>query len=145
MSRVTPPRLNDTFINCGLLATLIGTIGRVAGDCTFLFWVCKGRCPLLFSRLPFRFNSHDHHQCTGRQIDLYRFRERYVLPHDSAGPDWLFLGQSILQAVCLRGTKVVIFPAYIYQTKRVYKIFVFLNTVALQASSVPASELLASS
>ena len=32
MSRVTPPSLNDTFINCGLLATLIGTFGRVAGD-----------------------------------------------------------------------------------------------------------------
>ena len=25
----------------------------------------------------------------------------------------------------------MIFPAYIYQTKRVFKIFVFLNTVAL--------------
>lgn len=32
MSRVSPPSLNDTFINCGLLATLIGTLGRVAGD-----------------------------------------------------------------------------------------------------------------
>jgi len=32
MSRVTPPSLNDTFINCGLLATLIGTVGRVSGD-----------------------------------------------------------------------------------------------------------------
>ena len=32
MSKVTPAKLNDTFINCGLLATLVGTVGRVMGD-----------------------------------------------------------------------------------------------------------------
>eukprot|EP00978_Attheya_sp_CCMP212_P049023 scaffold605676_cov83-Attheya_sp.AAC.1 len=32
MSKVTPPKLNGTFINSGLIATLIGTIGRVGGD-----------------------------------------------------------------------------------------------------------------
>ncbi len=32
MSKVTPAKLNDTVINCGLLATLVGTIGRVLGD-----------------------------------------------------------------------------------------------------------------
>lgn len=32
MSKVTPAKLNDTFINCGLLATLVGTVGRVLGD-----------------------------------------------------------------------------------------------------------------
>jgi hypothetical protein len=32
MAKVTPAALNDTFINCGLLATLVGTIGRVFGD-----------------------------------------------------------------------------------------------------------------
>jgi hypothetical protein len=32
MSKVTPASLNDTFINCGLLATLVGTLGRVCGD-----------------------------------------------------------------------------------------------------------------
>jgi hypothetical protein len=32
MSKVTPPKLNGTFINSGLIATLIGTIGRVSGD-----------------------------------------------------------------------------------------------------------------
>lgn len=32
MAKVTPAALNDTFINCGLLATLVGTLGRVFGD-----------------------------------------------------------------------------------------------------------------
>lgn len=32
MSKVTPPSLNATYINCGLLATLVGTLGRVSGD-----------------------------------------------------------------------------------------------------------------
>lgn len=32
MSKVTPAKLNDTFISCGLLATLVGTLGRVLGD-----------------------------------------------------------------------------------------------------------------
>lgn len=32
MAKVTPPALNGAFINSGLLATLIGTIGRVLGD-----------------------------------------------------------------------------------------------------------------
>ena len=32
MSKVTPSKLNDTFINSGLLATLIGTMGRVISD-----------------------------------------------------------------------------------------------------------------
>jgi hypothetical protein len=32
MAKVTPPELNDRFINSGLLATLIGTLGRVVGD-----------------------------------------------------------------------------------------------------------------
>jgi hypothetical protein len=32
MSKVTPAKLNDTFINSGLLATLIGTMGRVIAD-----------------------------------------------------------------------------------------------------------------
>jgi len=32
MAQKTPPALNDTFINSGLLATLVGTFGRVVGD-----------------------------------------------------------------------------------------------------------------
>jgi hypothetical protein len=32
MAKVTPPVLNASFVNCGLLATLIGTLGRVIGD-----------------------------------------------------------------------------------------------------------------
>eukprot|EP00977_Amphora_coffeiformis_P012038 scaffold2974_cov181-Amphora_coffeaeformis.AAC.6 len=32
MAKVTPPVLNGAFINSGLLATLIGTMGRVVGD-----------------------------------------------------------------------------------------------------------------
>lgn len=32
MAKVTPPKLNDMFCNCGLLATLIGTLGRVFAD-----------------------------------------------------------------------------------------------------------------
>ena len=32
MAKVTPPKLNGKFINGGLLATLIGTLGRVVGD-----------------------------------------------------------------------------------------------------------------
>ena len=32
MAKVTPPALNGAFMNCGLLATLVGTMGRVAGD-----------------------------------------------------------------------------------------------------------------
>jgi hypothetical protein len=34
MAKVTPARLNDMFINSGLLATLIGTLGRVLADGT---------------------------------------------------------------------------------------------------------------
>ena len=32
MAKVTPAKLNDAFINSGLLATLIGTLGRVFAD-----------------------------------------------------------------------------------------------------------------
>lgn len=32
MAKVTPPKLNEKFINGGLLATLIGTLGRVIAD-----------------------------------------------------------------------------------------------------------------
>ena len=32
MAKVTPPALNDCFFNCGLLATLVGTLGRVLAD-----------------------------------------------------------------------------------------------------------------
>jgi hypothetical protein len=32
MAKVTPARLNDRFINGGLLATLVGTLGRVLAD-----------------------------------------------------------------------------------------------------------------
>ena len=32
MAKVTPAALNETFINSGLLATLVGTLGRVFGD-----------------------------------------------------------------------------------------------------------------
>lgn len=32
MAKATPKKLNDTFINSGLLATLVGTVGRVVGD-----------------------------------------------------------------------------------------------------------------
>ena len=32
MAKTTPPALNGAFVNCGLLATLVGTLGRVGGD-----------------------------------------------------------------------------------------------------------------
>ena len=32
MAQVTPPQLNTCFLNSGLLATLIGTLGRVLSD-----------------------------------------------------------------------------------------------------------------
>lgn len=32
MAQVTPPKLNSSFFNAGLLATLIGTLGRVLSD-----------------------------------------------------------------------------------------------------------------
>lgn len=32
MAKASPPALNGTFFNSGLLATLIGTLGRVVGD-----------------------------------------------------------------------------------------------------------------
>jgi hypothetical protein len=32
MAQVTPAKLNDRFINSGLLATLVGTLGRVLSD-----------------------------------------------------------------------------------------------------------------
>eukprot|EP00977_Amphora_coffeiformis_P015997 scaffold4833_cov233-Amphora_coffeaeformis.AAC.32 len=32
MAKATPVALNETFINSGLLATLVGTLGRVLGD-----------------------------------------------------------------------------------------------------------------
>ena len=34
MAKFTPSALNDTFINSGLLATLVGCLGRVIGDST---------------------------------------------------------------------------------------------------------------
>ena len=34
MSKVTPSELNERLINSGLLATLVGTLGRVIGDST---------------------------------------------------------------------------------------------------------------
>jgi len=37
MAQKTPPALNDTFINSGLLATLVGTLGRVVGDSIITF------------------------------------------------------------------------------------------------------------
>jgi hypothetical protein len=37
MSKATPAKLNDTFINSGLLATLVGTVGRVLGDSMITF------------------------------------------------------------------------------------------------------------
>jgi hypothetical protein len=32
MAKATPPKLNARFFNCGLLATLVGTLGRVVAD-----------------------------------------------------------------------------------------------------------------
>jgi hypothetical protein len=32
MAKASPAKLNDTFLNSGLLATLVGTLGRVLGD-----------------------------------------------------------------------------------------------------------------
>ncbi len=32
MSKTAPAALNDSFVNMGLLATLVGTLGRVVGD-----------------------------------------------------------------------------------------------------------------
>jgi hypothetical protein len=32
MAKVTPPKLNNRFINSGLLVTLVGTLGRVLAD-----------------------------------------------------------------------------------------------------------------
>lgn len=32
MSKTAPSQLNDSFLNMGLLATLVGTFGRVVGD-----------------------------------------------------------------------------------------------------------------
>ena len=32
MAKTTPAELNDRFVNCGLLATLVGTLGRVFAD-----------------------------------------------------------------------------------------------------------------
>ena len=37
MAKVTPSELNDRFINCGLLATLVGTVGRVVADAMIFF------------------------------------------------------------------------------------------------------------
>lgn len=37
MAQKTPSALNDTFINSGLLATLVGTLGRVIGDSIITF------------------------------------------------------------------------------------------------------------
>ena len=32
MSKASPPKLNKSFLNCGLIATMIGTVGRISGD-----------------------------------------------------------------------------------------------------------------
>eukprot|EP00980_Cylindrotheca_fusiformis_P015116 scaffold4177_cov69-Cylindrotheca_fusiformis.AAC.3 len=32
MAKTTPPKLNKCFLNTGLLATLVGTVGRVFAD-----------------------------------------------------------------------------------------------------------------
>jgi hypothetical protein len=37
MAQVTPAQLNDRFINSGLLATLVGTLGRVLSDSMITF------------------------------------------------------------------------------------------------------------
>jgi hypothetical protein len=46
VSKTTPRALNDTFINMGLLATLVGTFGRVAGDSMIVACAFFGRSPL---------------------------------------------------------------------------------------------------
>ena len=37
MSKASSPKLNKSFLNCGLLATLIGTLGRITGDALITF------------------------------------------------------------------------------------------------------------
>ncbi|KAL3808087.1 hypothetical protein ACHAXA_006849 [Cyclostephanos tholiformis] len=46
MSKTTPKELNNTFINMGLLATLVGTFGRVIGDSMITASAFFGRSPL---------------------------------------------------------------------------------------------------
>ena len=47
MAKVTPPALNGAFLNCGLLATLVGTRGRVSGDSiiTLAPWLTRMSLP----------------------------------------------------------------------------------------------------
>jgi len=46
MSKAVPRELNDSFINMGLLATLVGTLGRVIGDSMITLSAFVGRSPL---------------------------------------------------------------------------------------------------
>eukprot|EP00977_Amphora_coffeiformis_P001372 scaffold286_cov169-Amphora_coffeaeformis.AAC.16 len=44
MAKVTPAKLNSAFINSGLLATLVGTLGRVFADMIITFSALAGTC-----------------------------------------------------------------------------------------------------
>ncbi|KAL7515326.1 hypothetical protein ACHAXN_013479 [Cyclotella atomus] len=45
MSKTAPSALNDSFLNMGLLATLVGTMGRVVGDSMITLSAFIGRAP----------------------------------------------------------------------------------------------------
>jgi hypothetical protein len=46
VSKTTPKEINNTFVNMGLLATLVGTFGRVIGDSLITACAFFGRSPL---------------------------------------------------------------------------------------------------
>ncbi|KAL7520878.1 hypothetical protein ACHAWX_005574 [Stephanocyclus meneghinianus] len=46
MSKTAPAALNDSFVNMGLLATLVGTLGRVVGDSMITISAFIGKSPL---------------------------------------------------------------------------------------------------
>jgi len=64
MAKVTPPKLNEKFINGGLLATLIGTLGRVMADSILTGMYCrKIRVRLQFGNMKSTRSSNDSRLC----------------------------------------------------------------------------------
>lgn len=49
MSKSVPSELNESFLNMGLLATLVGTLGRVLGD-RYVLYSCVNTQSCVMSR-----------------------------------------------------------------------------------------------
>ena len=103
MAQKTPPALNDTFINSGLLATLVGTLGRVIGDSIITVSALLDNDIFTdfvnaVSDSPKYFDMY-----LNRNTPLITFiYSSDVFPNDPPCFDWILPGAAELQHVCLR-------------------------------------------